>query len=95
MEKPAFTRVNLNDVRVIMVITHVLVVELLCQVVMGWIPLLKCPLSSACGWLWLHPVMPDIKYRCFPRIWLHGHLPGTRKRPGVAVEGPGVCQARA
>jgi hypothetical protein len=30
MEKPAFTRVSLFDVRVIMAIVHVPVVELLC-----------------------------------------------------------------
>jgi hypothetical protein len=32
MEKPTFTRVNLSDVRVIMTIMHVLMEELLCQV---------------------------------------------------------------
>jgi hypothetical protein len=35
MEKPAFARVNLSDVRVIIVIMHVPMVELLCQVSMG------------------------------------------------------------
>jgi hypothetical protein len=35
MEKPAFTRVNLSDVRVIMMIMCVLVEELLCQAVTG------------------------------------------------------------
>jgi hypothetical protein len=35
MEKPAFTKVNLSDVRVIMAIMCVPVVELLCQVSMG------------------------------------------------------------
>jgi hypothetical protein len=34
--------VNLSDVRVIMVIMHVLVEESLSQVVMGWISVLKC-----------------------------------------------------
>jgi hypothetical protein len=32
MEKPTFTRVNLSNVRVIMTIMHVLMEELLCQV---------------------------------------------------------------
>jgi hypothetical protein len=36
MEKPAFTRMNLSDVRVIMPIMCILVDELLRQVVMGW-----------------------------------------------------------
>jgi hypothetical protein len=37
MEKPAFTRTNLSDVRVIMTIMRILGKELLCQVTMGWI----------------------------------------------------------
>jgi hypothetical protein len=35
MEKPAFTRVNLSDVRVIMVIMRIPMEELLCQVMVG------------------------------------------------------------
>jgi hypothetical protein len=35
MEKPAFTRVNLSDVRVIMTIMRALVEEMLYQVVTG------------------------------------------------------------
>jgi hypothetical protein len=42
MEKPAFTRANLSDIRVIMTIMRVLVEELLCQVVTGRIPVLEC-----------------------------------------------------
>jgi hypothetical protein len=53
----------IQHVRVIMVIRHVLVVELLYQVVTGWIPVLECPLSSAHGRLWLCLVMPGIKWR--------------------------------
>jgi hypothetical protein len=34
MEKSAFTRANLSDIRVIMMIMRVLVVELLCQATM-------------------------------------------------------------
>jgi hypothetical protein len=40
---------DLSDVRVIMMIMHVLVEELLCQVVMGQIPVLECLLSGASG----------------------------------------------
>jgi hypothetical protein len=35
MEKPAFTRVYLSSVRVMMLIIRVLAVESLCQVMMG------------------------------------------------------------
>jgi hypothetical protein len=49
MEKPAFTRTNLSDVRVIMVIMRVPVVELLCQAETGWISVLKYLLSGAHG----------------------------------------------
>jgi hypothetical protein len=61
MEKPTFTRMNLSGAKVIMVIMHVDVGELLCQAVMGWIPVHECPSSDACGLMWLHPVMPGIK----------------------------------
>jgi hypothetical protein len=64
MEKPAFTTVNLSDVRVIMVIRRVLVEELLCQAVTGQIPVLECLLSGAHGYLWLSPIMPGIKWCC-------------------------------
>jgi hypothetical protein len=60
VEKPAFTRVGLSDVRLIMVIMRVLV-ELLCQAVIGQIPILECILSDVCGRLRLHPVMSFIK----------------------------------
>jgi hypothetical protein len=52
MERPTFTRVGLFDVRVIVVILRVPLVELLCQVVMGWIPTLEYVLPGmrgACG----------------------------------------------
>jgi hypothetical protein len=50
MEKTTFTRVNLSDVRIIMVIMYVLMEEF---VVSG--------LSGALGHLWLRPVMFGIK----------------------------------
>jgi hypothetical protein len=40
-ENPAFTEVSLFDVRVIMTIMCVLMVELLCQVVTRWISVLE------------------------------------------------------
>jgi hypothetical protein len=91
MEKPVFSRTNLSDVRVIMTIMLVLMEELLCQTVMGLIPVLECLLLGACGCLWLCPVMPGIKWRCFLRTRLQGHLPGTGEPSGMAIGGLGVC----
>jgi hypothetical protein len=51
MEKSSFTRVNLSDVRVIMMIMCVPVVELLCQAVTGWISVREHLFSGACGHL--------------------------------------------
>jgi hypothetical protein len=50
MEKPTFTRACLSGVRVIMVFMHVSVIELLCQMVMGWPPVLKVP-TVRCVWV--------------------------------------------
>jgi hypothetical protein len=72
MEKPIFTRMNLSDVRLIMMIMHVLMEELLCQVVTELILVLECLLLGARGCLWLHPVMTGIKWRCFLSTWLQG-----------------------
>jgi hypothetical protein len=52
MEKPTFTRANLSNVRVIMMIMRVSLDELLCQGVTGHILVLKYLLSGACGSLW-------------------------------------------
>jgi hypothetical protein len=49
MEMLTFTRVNLSDIRVIMEIMRVLVVELLCQATTGHILVLKYLLSDAQG----------------------------------------------
>jgi hypothetical protein len=95
IEKHAFTKMNLSDVRMIMVIMHVLVKELLYQVLMGWILILKCLLSDARGRMWLCPFIPGIKYRCFLRTRLHGHLSGVGEPLAVAIRGPHVCRARA
>jgi hypothetical protein len=61
MEKPTFTRANLSNIRVIMMIMRILVEEL-CETVMGWIPVLEC--------LLLHPIMLDIKWHGFLRTRL-------------------------
>jgi hypothetical protein len=70
MEKPTITRDNLSDLRVIIAIMHVLMEELLCQEVMGRIPILESLFLGARGHLWLCPIMPSIKSGCFPRIQL-------------------------
>jgi hypothetical protein len=57
MKKSAFTRVNLSDVRAIMAIMCVPVMELLCQAVMRWVPVLEYLLLDVCGCLWPCPVM--------------------------------------
>jgi hypothetical protein len=49
MEKLAFTRTCLSNMRVIMAIMRVPLVELLCQAVMGWIPALEYLPPGACG----------------------------------------------
>jgi hypothetical protein len=61
VENPAIIVVSLSDVRVAMVIMSVLVVELLCQAAMGWVPVLESLLPGTRGCLWLRLVMPGIK----------------------------------
>jgi hypothetical protein len=61
MQKPTFSRACLSNIRVIMAIIHVPLVELLCQMVMGQNPALKYVLSGMCGQLWPCPIMPGNK----------------------------------
>jgi hypothetical protein len=61
MEKSAFIRASLSNVKVIMAIMRVLVEELLYQMVTGQIPVLKYLLSGARERLWICPVLPGIK----------------------------------
>jgi hypothetical protein len=51
MEKHAFTRACLSNVKVIKTIMRVPVVNWPCQAVKGWIPVLECLLSGVCGCL--------------------------------------------
>jgi hypothetical protein len=67
MEKHTFTRVNLSNVRVIVSIMRVPMVELLCQELMGYISVLKYLLSGVCGCLWPCPIVPSINCRYFLR----------------------------
>jgi hypothetical protein len=61
-----------------MKIIRVLVEELLCQTVMGRIPILMSLLPGARGCLWPHPIVPDIKCRYFQRTRLPWCLPDTK-----------------
>jgi hypothetical protein len=70
MEKPTFTKVSLSDVRIIMAIMRVHVVDLLCQATMGWIPVLNYLLLGARGRLWPCSIVPGIKWRRFLRSQL-------------------------
>jgi hypothetical protein len=83
MEKSAFTRVSLSNVRVIMTIMYVHVEELLSQAVTGHIPVLKYLLPGVCGCLWPCPVMSDIKCCRFPT--------SDTESPWVRLSGAWVC----
>jgi hypothetical protein len=87
MEKPTFTRANLSDVRMIIAIMRVLMVDLLCQAVTGRIPTLECMLLGARGCLWVRPIMAGIKCHCFSRTHLQWHLPGTERTLGCNCRG--------
>jgi hypothetical protein len=67
IENPTLIGASLSNVRVIMVIMLVLVVELLCQAVTGWIPVLECLLPGARGHLRLCLVLLGIKWPCYSR----------------------------
>jgi hypothetical protein len=61
MENPNLIEASLSNVSVSMSIMRVLVVELLCQVVMGQIPVLECLLLGTRGRMLLCLVLPSIK----------------------------------
>jgi hypothetical protein len=91
LENLTFIEARLSDVRVIMAIIRVLVVELLCQAVTGWVPVLECVLPDACGHERLHPVLSGIKWPRFPRISALGPLSQYWEPLGVATVGPSAC----
>jgi hypothetical protein len=61
MENSAFIVASLSDIRVIMVIMRILMVELLYQVVMGCILVLECLLSGVHGYHRPCPVLSGMK----------------------------------
>jgi hypothetical protein len=68
MEKLVFIWACLSDVRVIMVIMHVPLIQSLCQAVMGWIPT-RVPIARHAWGMWPCPVTPGSKCNHFPRLW--------------------------
>jgi hypothetical protein len=62
MDNSTFLGASLSDVKVIMTIMHILIVKLLCQMVMGWIPVLECPLPGTHGRLGLCLNLSSIKW---------------------------------
>jgi hypothetical protein len=76
-----------------MTIMHVFIEELLCQAVMGWIPVLECPQSDACGCLWSRLVQSGIKWCYFPRTQLQWRLPSAEKPSGHDCWGPGYVSS--
>jgi hypothetical protein len=67
-----------------MVIMRVLVVELLCHTVMGWLLVLKYLLSGARGCVFSCLVASGIKCHRFPRIRLCWCLSDSEKPPGTS-----------
>jgi hypothetical protein len=65
MENPAFIGASLSDVRAIMTIMCVLMVELLYQAVMGPVPVLECLLLDVHGYQRLCPILSGIKWPRF------------------------------
>jgi hypothetical protein len=88
MENPALIRVSLSDVRDIMVIMCVLVVELLCQAMMGWNSVLECLLPGTRGRWWLHLILPGIKWTHYLRTPALGPLARYLGYPWAWLPGP-------
>jgi hypothetical protein len=92
MEKPTFARACLSNIRAIMVIMHVPLVEQLCQTVMGWIQVFECLSPGARECLRSYPVMLGVD-----AVISHGPNPISLSRcqmpPGTAVGGLGMPPA--
>jgi hypothetical protein len=65
--EPCAYRASLSNVKVIMMIIRVLMVELLCQAVIGQIPTLECKLPGTGGCLLFHLILSGIKWPRYPR----------------------------
>jgi hypothetical protein len=74
-----------------MTFMHILVVELLCQAAMGWIPTLKCLLPGTRGSQWLRLVLSGVKWPHHPRTLVVGSLARYRRPHGMASGGLGAC----
>jgi hypothetical protein len=76
-----------------MVIMRILVVDLLCQMAMGWPSVLEYMLSGACGFMWPCLVVLGIKCRRFPRTRLCRCL-SDAESPRVWLREPGYVLSR-
>jgi hypothetical protein len=79
--------VSVSDIRVIMVIMRVLMVELLCQVVTGQIPALECLLPSAREHQWLCLILYSIKWPRYSRTPALGPLAWNLGYPRAWLSG--------
>jgi hypothetical protein len=88
MENPAFTEMSLSDGKVIMAIMHVLSLDLLCQAVMGRVPVLECLLLGARVCQRLRPILFGFKCPLLegPSSRVTCPVPGTPKH---GYRGPG------
>jgi hypothetical protein len=93
MENPTFIGAILSDVKVIMVIISVLVVEFLCHAVTGWILALECLLLGARGCLWSCLILSGIKWPCCLTIPAPRSLAQYWEPLGVATGGLDTCGA--
>jgi hypothetical protein len=94
MGRPAFFEGSLSDVRMIMAIWHVPMVELICQVVMGLVPVLECLLSGTRGRLGLCLVLFGIKWPRYTRIPASGFTFLVWETPRCGSQGLGCVPSR-
>jgi hypothetical protein len=90
MDNPTFIAVRLSDVRVIMTIMHVLVVDLPGQAVMDGFKYSSACLPGARGCLQAGLVWSSIKWLCYPKTPTLWSLARYWESPGLATEGPGA-----
>jgi hypothetical protein len=70
-------------------IMHVLVVELLCQMMMEQILALESLLPGTCGCIWLCPILSNIEWPRYRRISALGPLARCLGYPRRGYRGPG------
>jgi hypothetical protein len=91
MENPAFTKTSLSDGKVIMAIMYVLSLDLLCQAVMGRVPVLECLLLGARVCQRLRPILFGFKWPRSLRELALGLLAQYQEPPSMVTRGLGAC----